>query len=118
MVNLVAFQIIADRLVPMYQQELDASKNTPDPDKLKAFAELSELDDETRQDYSDALNELSTISTALKNISTNPELYVGGSGASEPSSTTISIQTESGGLHVNSLFSAFNLRKIAEDTPE
>lgn len=76
LVNLFAFQSIADDKVAIYQDEITQIVASPDPDKLKAFTELSTLDDETRAEYTTALQELSTISTALQNISNNPELYV------------------------------------------
>ncbi|MFZ2256445.1 MAG: hypothetical protein WAW59_06780 [Patescibacteria group bacterium] len=88
-VNLVAFQNIADDKVLAYQQELENTVSSPDPEKLKAFTELSTLDDETREEYTAVLQELSIISTALQNISNNPELYVSASGSA--TSTSLSL---------------------------
>lgn len=76
-VNLVAFQSIADKKVIIYQKEIERTISAPDPEKLKAFTEFSTLDDKTRDEYNEVLNELSIISTALQNISDNPELYLG-----------------------------------------
>lgn len=58
---------------------MEQTGSTPDPDKLKAFAEMNKLDAQTRADYMSVLQELSTISTALQNISDNPELYISSS---------------------------------------
>jgi hypothetical protein len=78
-VNLLAFQKIADSKVMIYQEETTDTSSSPDPEKLKAFTELSTLDDETQEEYTSVLQELSVISTALQNISNNPELYVSAS---------------------------------------
>ena len=87
--NLFAFQNIADNKVKIYQTEITNTSNNPDPDKLKAFTELSELDSETQEEYTAVLQELSVISTALQNISDNPELYVSASGTA--TSTSLSL---------------------------
>jgi hypothetical protein len=91
LVNLFAFQKIADKKVILYQQEISTNTFTPNPEKLKAFTELSSLDTQTREEYTAVLEELSVISTALENISSHPELYISSSGAS--SSTSLSIAT-------------------------
>ena len=89
-VNLFAFQNIADNNVIEYQQEITKNSHNPDPDKLQAFTEISKLDNATREEYMSVLQELSTISTALQNISDNPELYISASGTA--TSTSISLR--------------------------
>ncbi len=116
MVNLVAFQKIADRKVAIYQDETQVIVSIPDPDKLQAFTQLSELDADTQWEYQSALEELSTISTALQNISNNPELYISASGSS--SSTSLSINTSSEKDQKISLFRLFNMKTLGQDTPE
>lgn len=87
--NLFAFQNIADHKVITYQEEIVDNSSTPDPEKLKAFTELSELDPDIQEEYTAVLQELSVISTALQNISDNPELYISASGSA--TSTSLSL---------------------------
>lgn len=108
MVNLVAFQSIAERKVAIYQDETQVAVSIPDPDKLQAFTKLGELDTDTQGEYKSALEELSTISTALQNISDHPELYIGSSGSS--TSTSLSINTSSGKSPKLPLFALFNIQ--------
>lgn len=115
-VNLVAFQNIADDKVLAYQQELENTVSSPDPEKLKAFTELSTLDDETREEYTAVLQELSIISTALQNISNNPELYVSASGSA--TSTSLSLWSNNQTTRSLPFFAIFNIRTLGEDTPE
>ena len=114
--NLFAFQNIADDKVAIYQEEITQTVVSPDPDKLKAFTELSTLDDETRAEYTTALQELSTISTALQNISNNPELYVSWSGSA--TSTSLSLWTTNENKKSLPFFAIFNIRTLGQDTPE
>lgn len=115
-VNLIAFQSIADRKVSLYQSETRETVSIPDPDKLQAFTKLGELDADTQGEYQTALEELSTISTALQNISDHPELYIGSSGSS--SSTSLSINTSSGKSQRLPLFALFDIQTFGQDTPE
>ena len=46
------------------------------PEKLKAVLDVSNLSPEKQDEYKEVVTELSTISTSLKNISENPELYI------------------------------------------
>lgn len=115
-VNLFAFQNIADNKVKIYQAEITNTSNNPDPDKLKAFTELSELDTETQEEYTAVLQELSVISTALQNISDNPELYVSASGTA--TSTSLSLGWSWTTDKNLPFFAVFNIRTLWEDTPE
>jgi two-component system, OmpR family, sensor histidine kinase BaeS len=115
-VNLVAFQRSADRKVSIYQTETQVVVSIPDPDKLQAFTKLGELDADTQGEYKSALEELSTISTALQNISDHPELYIGSSGSS--TSTSLSINTSSGKGTKLPFFAIFDIRTFGQDTPE
>jgi signal transduction histidine kinase len=102
--------------VAVYQSETQVSVSIPDPDKLQAFTKLSELDADTQGEYQSALEELSTISTALQNISDHPELYIGSSGSS--TSTSLSINTSSGKNAKFPLFTLFDIQTFGQDTPE
>ncbi len=46
------------------------------PEKLNAVLDVSTLSTAKQVEYKEVVNELSTISTSLKNISDNPELYI------------------------------------------
>lgn len=116
LVNLFAFQKIADNKVIIYQDEIALSSTNPDPDKLKAFTELWELDAETQEEYTAVLQELSVISTALQNISDNPELYVSASGSA--TSTSLSLGWSWSSKKSLPFFAIFNIRTLGEDTPE
>lgn len=114
--NIIAFQNITKSKIEIYQTEVGDTSNTPDPEKLKAFTELSTLDDETRDEYNAVLQELSTISTALQNISENPELYLSSSGASN--STSLSIGGFSSGRSLTDIFSRVSYKTLWENSPE
>jgi len=109
-VNLFAFQSIADKRVYLYQQEVEQLISAPDPDKLKSFAELSSLDEETREEYIILLQELSTISTALQNISTNPELYI--SNTADPTSTSLTLGSTDISRSKKPILTLFNIRTL------
>ena len=114
--NIVVFQSITKSKIQAYQTEIASNTTTPNPERLKAFTEISTLDDKTRDEYNAVLQELSTISTALENISTNPELYLSSSGAS--SSTSISIWAWTGNKTIPEIFSRISLKMLWEDSPE
>ncbi len=46
------------------------------PEKLSTILDVSNLSSKKRDEYKEVVYELSTISTSLKNISENPELYI------------------------------------------
>ncbi len=106
--NLFAFQSIADNKVRLYQNEIATISRNPDPEKLQAFTELSELDSETQAEYIAVLQELSVISTALQNISDNPELYVSASGSA--TSTSLSLGSSGSTKRNLPFFAIFNIR--------
>ncbi len=88
-VNVGGLSIFSDRGFSVYLSELEDERGTaPDPTLLKAFANIDKLDPDKQKEYSDIIGELSTISTALENISRNPNLYAGtGSSSIEKAGT-------------------------------
>ncbi len=61
-----------------YTQEIQSNEQkwTLSPEKLRAVLDVSTLSTKKQDEYKAVVSELSTISTSLKNISENPELYI------------------------------------------
>ena len=77
-VNIFAFQYFMATLFVAYTQEIQANEQkwSLSPEKLRAVLDVSTLSSDKQDEYKAVVNELSTISTSLKNISDNPELYI------------------------------------------
>lgn len=61
-----------------YTEEIQAieQKGSLSPEKLATILDVSTLSEKKQDEYKEVISELSTISTSLKNISENPELYI------------------------------------------
>lgn len=61
-----------------YTKEIEAieQKWSLSPEKLTTILDVSTLSEKKQDEYKEVISELSTISTSLKNISENPELYI------------------------------------------
>jgi signal transduction histidine kinase len=68
-----------------YTNEIQAieQKWSLSPEKLRAVLDVSNLSPEKQDEYKEVVAELTTISTSLKNISENPELYIQSWGSKE-----------------------------------
>lgn len=108
-----------------YTQEIQTieQKWSLSPEKLKAVLDVSTLSTKKQDEYKEVVNELTTISTSLKNISENPELYIqSGTGHNESSEGNYSIQVswnkkiQSPFAKISSLFA--NPFTWDKDTPE
>lgn len=77
-VNILAFQYFMGILFVAYTTEIQAieQRGILSPEKLNAVLDVSTLSTAKQVEYKEVVNELSTISTSLKNISDNPELYI------------------------------------------
>ncbi|MBC7504012.1 HAMP domain-containing histidine kinase [Candidatus Gracilibacteria bacterium] len=83
-VNILAFQYFMGILFVAYTNEIQSNEQRGilSPEKLNAVLDVSTLSTAKQDEYKEVVNELSTISNSLKNISDNPELYIqGGSGS-------------------------------------
>jgi hypothetical protein len=78
-VNIFAFQFFMGQLFLRYTGEVAQieQKNTFSPEKLNALLVVKAQTGETQADYQNLLSEIGTISTTLKDISTNPLPYAG-----------------------------------------
>ena len=87
-VNIVAFQYFMGTLFVVYTDEVASNEQkwSLSPEKLRAVLDVSTLSTEKQDEYKAVVSELSTISTSLKNISDNPELYIQ-SGSGNPNGT-------------------------------
>ncbi len=74
----MAFQYFMWTLFVEYTNEIQIieQKWSLSPEKLKAVLDMSTLSSKKQDEYKEVVNELTTISTSLKNISENPELYI------------------------------------------
>ena len=124
-VNILAFQYFMGTLFVAYTQEIQTieQKWSLSPEKLKAVLDVSTLSTKKQDEYKEVVNELTTISTSLKNISENPELYIqSGTGHNESSEGNYSIQVswnkkvQSPFAKISSLFA--NPFTWDKDTPE
>lgn len=77
-VNIVAFQYFMGTLFLAYTTEIQSieQKWSLSPEKLRAVLDVSNLSPKKQDEYKEVVTELTTISTSLKNISENPELYI------------------------------------------
>lgn len=77
-INILAFHYFMGTLFVAYTEEIEAieQKWSLSPEKLTTILDVSTLSDEKQDEYKEVISELSTISTSLKNISENPELYI------------------------------------------
>jgi hypothetical protein len=69
-----------------YTEEIASNeqRGSLSPEKLQAVLDISTLPGSKQDEYKAVINELSTISTSLQNISDNPSLYIqSGSGDME-----------------------------------
>lgn len=68
----------------------DASN--PNPEHIEALLKIGQLDSGAQDDYKKVLSELSNLSTSLKNIADNPNLYIstGGQDVSDQSFSIVS----------------------------
>ena len=124
-VNILAFQYFMGTLFVAYTLEIQTieQKWSLSPEKLKAVLDVSTLSTKKQDEYKEVVNELTTISTSLKNISENPELYIqSGTGHNESSEGNYSIQVswnkkvQSPFAKISSLFA--NPFTWDKDTPE
>lgn len=98
-VNIFAFQYFIGSLLPQYIAESSLSVDIPSPNPgyLDALVKIGQLDNETQDDYKKIINELSNLSTSLKNIAENPKLYIStGSSNSDISAGAFTIAVTSG----------------------
>ena len=77
-VNIVAFHYFMGTLFVAYTNEIQLMEQwwILSPEKLSTILDVSNLSSKKRDEYKEVVYELSTISTSLKNISENPELYI------------------------------------------
>lgn len=75
-VNITAFQVLSNRYFDVYISELTQATTSPDPEKLQALLQISQLDPSDQAEYLAILSEISNLSDSLENISKNPTLYM------------------------------------------
>lgn len=101
-INIMAFQYFMGPLFREYNETVAKTDqlNTLSPEKLSTILDVSKLSISKQDEYKEVVNELSTISTSLKNISENPELYVSSKGdATGATSAGFALTIESGSTH-------------------
>lgn len=79
LLNVVGLKFSFEKHFPTYIAETrdQLQPNTAlNPEWLQALFSINSLDGETKADYQKALSELSNLSSSLKSLSENPELYV------------------------------------------
>lgn len=79
LLNVVGLKFSFETHFPAYIAETrdQLQPNTAlNPEWLQALFSINSLDGETKADYQKALSELSNLSSSLKSLSENPELYV------------------------------------------
>ena len=79
LLNVVGLKFSFETHFPTYIAETrdQLQPNTAlNPEWLQALFSINSLDGETKADYQKALSELSNLSSSLKSLSENPELYV------------------------------------------
>ena len=79
LLNVVGLKFSFEAHFPTYIAETrdQLQPNTAlNPEWLQALFSINSLDGETKADYQKALSELSNLSSSLKSLSENPELYV------------------------------------------
>ncbi|MDO4874358.1 MAG: HAMP domain-containing sensor histidine kinase [Candidatus Gracilibacteria bacterium] len=79
LLNVVGLKFSFEAHFPTYIAETrdQLQPNTAlNPEGLQALFSINSLDGETKADYQKALSELSNLSSSLKSLSENPELYV------------------------------------------
>jgi hypothetical protein len=66
------------QLFVAYTEEIASNeqRGSLSPEKLQAVLDVSTLPNTKQDEYKAVVNELSTISTSLQNISENPRLYI------------------------------------------
>lgn len=80
LVNIVTFEVAFQALFPEYLENQEKESLSTNTQKLDALVQIGKLDEKDQKEYSAVISELSNVSTVLKNISENPELYVSSSG--------------------------------------
>ena len=78
LLNVVGLKFSFETHFPTYIAETrdQLQPNTAlNPEWLQALFSINSLDGETKADYQKALSELSNLSSSLKSLSENPELY-------------------------------------------
>jgi signal transduction histidine kinase len=75
-VNIWAFQILSEKYFTQYLTELTTDEDSSDPDRIQALLQIGKLNTLDQAEYLAILSELSNLSTAIENISKNPELYM------------------------------------------
>ena len=77
-VNIVAFHYFMGTLFVVYTDEIQIIEQrwTLSPEKLSTILDVSDLSTKKQDQYKEVVTELWMISTALQNISENPELYI------------------------------------------
>jgi hypothetical protein len=106
-VNVFSFQNTLQNLFPKYLSRVETESSTSQNNQLDALVRIGQLDSEEQKEYTAVISELSNLSTALKNISENPELYF--ATGSTPGPDAISL----GNISENLIHSAKN-KNIAD----
>jgi signal transduction histidine kinase len=76
-VNIFAFQYFINALLPEYlSQVYPTEEGATEPENIETLIKIGELDSDAQDDYKVIINELSNLSTSLKNIADNPDLYI------------------------------------------
>lgn len=119
LVNITAFQYLSESHFRDYLANFETLSNTPDPEQLQAFIDLSKLDKGTQEEYAQIIAELSNLSTSLENIWQNPELYMTDATWSSDEMVNIPISKyTTGTLDISKFFLLFNLKAFWKNTPE
>jgi hypothetical protein len=84
-VNIFAFRYFIQTLFPLYLEKIAIENIGSNSDQLQAIIQIGQLGIEAQDEYTTVIKELSNLSSAIKNISTNPDLYAKtGSGPINP----------------------------------
>jgi hypothetical protein len=75
-VNIVTFEVALQSLFPEYIEKVSQEAVPSKVENLDTLIKVGKLDEKEQDEYRTVITELSNLSTALKNISENPELYV------------------------------------------
>lgn len=111
-VNIVSFQYFSERYIGSYIEEISTGSISPNPEQLRAFIKLGTLDKKTQEEYASIIAELSNLSTAIENISKNPELYMSNASGSSDSMFSIPFSSD------KKSFALLNIRAFGDDSAE
>jgi signal transduction histidine kinase len=120
-VNIFAFQFFIQDLLPGYQKKIeDAQGLNTNTEQLQTLTTIGKLDKNLQNEYKQVLIELSNLQASLKNISSNPELYIH-SGVTNSETFSIPLPINSGTTIIKArdiIDTIANPKNFSKDSPE